>query len=266
MRLKLYPLFVFLLLPDFYCYSQQTIKAFSFRNDWRKNNLNYNYLTSSRSSLTDESGNTYVYGEFSDTTDIDPSPDSTLLNLPFYTNIPFTPPLSGPASYLVKYSPNFNIVWYIILNGTSGFGGGQISFDKKGNVIILDNFRLSIYLKHSNGMEREVFKENTGALLGFFLKISTSGEIIRKKRFYSDSSFIPIVYPKSICIDDQSNIYASGNFRGKLYFGDSLNSSNSAYSAYSFGSGFLLKLDSNVELKTPFLKGEERCVLGESVV
>jgi len=38
MRLKLYPLLVFLLLPDFYCYSQQTIKAFSFRNDCRKFN------------------------------------------------------------------------------------------------------------------------------------------------------------------------------------------------------------------------------------
>lgn len=108
--------------------------------------------------------------------------------------------------------------------------GRKIIHDNEGNLYVVGEFTDSIVID-------EIKLVSHGESRDFFVtKLNSKGKVLWLKNFGGAEADC---YKGSICIDANSNIYLTGNFKGKITIGDS---------DYSSSEIFLLKLNNDGQL------------------
>lgn len=169
----------------------------------------------------DADGNVYVFGEFSDTIDLDPSANVTEISTSGFSS----------ETYLAKYDQAGNYLWSKKLSWMES-AQDVLALDSQGNILIAVNFEDSLIDLNSN-----VHYSMGGSKDMGILKLDSDGnqlwiklaETNSHERFYS------------IRIDNHDNILLNGIFTGALDvdFGPS----TEIISPTGYMNEFLLKLD-----------------------
>lgn len=183
------------------------------------------------SMVLDSLGNSYLVGEFSDTTDFDPGPGNAI----FGTGV-------TPASFLLKYDTNGALIWSNFLGNassypsilTSGFfnneliiGGfftGTVDFDPGPSV-----YNLTAFNSSANP---------------FLAKYNINGDIVMAKNFDVTQGGL---YISSLNLDYQGNILITGQYSGTIDF----NVGSGVYNLSSNNGSadmFVAKYDNNINL------------------
>lgn len=130
-----------------------------------------------------------------------------------------------------------NVEWITRMGGShpnDGYDiGRKIIHDNEGNLYVVGEFTDSIVIDGikliSNGKERDIF----------LAKLNPKGKVLWLKNF---GGIEADCYSGGICIDANSNIYLTGNFKGEISIG------NSVYKNNEWWDIFLLKLSNDGQL------------------
>ncbi len=152
---------------------------------------------------TDPSGNIFVTGSFSGTTDFDPGPGTTNL----ISGVAF----SSEDIYILKLTPAGALDWVVQLGM---FGSGYerpatIDIDASGN--IYSTGKIDGLVDFDPGPGTYYISTATS----YIWKIDNSGNFIFAKGLNTNGGTI---YPGSLGVDGYSNIYFSGTFNGTTDF------------------------------------------------
>ncbi|HEY1039096.1 MAG TPA: T9SS type A sorting domain-containing protein [Bacteroidia bacterium] len=156
----------------------------------------------------DASGNVYITGYYSDTTDFDPSPLSA-------DTAYLIPSIGGYVDiFFAKYDNNGNYLWAKSIVGVGSDMGNAITLDGSGNVYITGYF--------GEGADFNPSPADTAYLNGlpggyhkmFFAKYDTNGNYVWAKS--SDGNYSSDISGNSIVVDAAENVYIAGSFWGYL--------------------------------------------------
>lgn len=172
---------------------------------------------------TDTSGNLYLTGEFLESVDFDPGPDSFILT----SNGSFD-------GFIQKLDPDGNLIWVKSIGGLDQDRAASISTDNDGNIYITGFYMglvdfdpgIGTYNLTSNGLTDI-----------FILKLDTNGNFIWAKSIGGSSSD----YGQTVITDNLGNIYLSGSFEDSLDF--DLGAGTEILSSNGLSDIFLQKLD-----------------------
>ncbi|PCJ65272.1 MAG: hypothetical protein COA58_10465 [Bacteroidetes bacterium] len=173
----------------------------------------------------DDSGNFYVAGHFTDTTDFDPSSATVQLIANGLSDM-----------FLAKYAVDGTFQWVRRIDGSQRNVINQLEVDQNGDVIICGEMRGSTnFYPTSSG-----YTLSTGSLANaFVVKFASNGTIKWAKQFTS-SSFVTAY---TVCIDHGNNVIVSGTFATTTDFdpgtGTSILTTTGGLDA------FIVKLNSN---------------------
>jgi PKD-like domain/Secretion system C-terminal sorting domain len=183
-----------------------------------------------RAIVSDNWGNIYVTGSFSDTVDFDPGPDE-------YTLI-----AEGSRDLFVsKMNPTGQLLWAQSIGGYGDFSLGRaISLDTAGNVYVTGEFQGTIDFDFGSGVH--YLSSATDELSDvFILKIDTDGNYIWAKGFGAGGDDVPY----GIAVDVMSNTYVTGVFLYQVDFNPEPGNANIYYlSSNGSRDAFVLKLNS----------------------
>ncbi len=166
-------------------------------------------------SATDNYGNTYITGLFTDTVSFGPD---TLSNNGY------------SAFFLAKYNSSGNLKWIKHANNIShsaGSGGSSVTIDNSGNIYATGSFVDTIAFG-SVTLPCQNYNDNV-----FIVKYDTGGNVIWAKQTSTPSSFSSGA-GGGICTDINGNIYISGRFWDTLYIGATtlINPNNEWYDVF----------------------------------
>lgn len=140
---------------------------------------------------TDNSGNVFVTGQFS---------DSITFDVVHYNN-------SNNAIFLIKYDENGNEDWFRKISGTQSIAYG-ITVDSLTNIFLTGDFQGNLIFWGTPN-----FTMTNGYTNGIFIaKYNSMADLIWATSAGSSSE----VSSRNIALDDSSNAYIVGNFRCKL--------------------------------------------------
>ncbi|MFT4661981.1 MAG: hypothetical protein ACI8XB_002265 [Patiriisocius sp.] len=170
---------------------------------------------------TDKDGNVYVTGDFRDTTDFDPGPDS-------FNLIPVSE-LNGSSStdiFVAKYGSDGQFLWAVSFGDDDSDRGFSIATDTIGNVYVTGTFQGTIDFDPGPGV---YFLSQS--ISGFILKLDTNGSFVWVGELdtFLNSEF---------AMDEASNLYLTGSYGGT----DDFDPGPEVYNVTGSGS-FVLKLD-----------------------
>lgn len=169
-----------------------------------------------RNIITDSNGNSYIIGEFRDKAT--------------FGNISLTAQGSDPDIFVARLDSNGQVVWAQDFGDTTNATniGRSITTDSNGNLYITGQFSDSI-----------TFGSNILTAQGnsdiFITKLDSSGNISWAKNLGVSNS----ATSNGIAIDNNGNIYTTGQFAGSVTFG------NNILTAQGNNDFFVAKLDSN---------------------
>ena len=178
-----------------------------------------------KSIVVDESGNTYVTGDFTDTVDFDPGPE--VYNLVAQGNFEI---------YILKLDVNGDFVWAKRIGGANEDKVWSIVFDDFGDIIITGNFTDTVDFDPGEN----VFNLTAiGMRDSFVTKLDIDGNLIWAKQMGGSRWAIG----NSIITDSEGNIYNTGRFWETVDF----NPGSEVYNLTSEGESdiYISKLDSN---------------------
>ena len=153
-----------------------------------------------KSMVVDESGNTYITGNFQGTADFDPG--NGIYNL-----------ISNGAIdiFLAKYAPDGSFIWAKNIGGINIDGANSIAIDGSGNLIVTGYFRSTVDFDPDN----ETYNlSSIGQDDVFFAKYAPDGSFIWAKSFGGTS----YDYGGSIVVDGIGNLYIIGYFEDTADF------------------------------------------------
>lgn len=177
-----------------------------------KAQINYSWVKTIKASAqcwatsikTTTTGNVYVLGQFTGTTDFDPGPSNTFL----------TPNGGGGAMYFCKFDVSGNFIWAKQISNTSVLDviGSEIEIDASENLYITGHFTgnpdfdpnagtftLSPCIPSSDGM--------------FIAKYDPNGNFVWVRNWCKNS------YGRNLAIDANQNLYVCGEYNsGTPYF------------------------------------------------
>lgn len=175
----------------------------------------------------DMSGNIYVFGDFADSVDFDPSPNHFFMS---------TPSANFPHSFFLKLNPNGNFIWAKQIGGLTG-NSSEI-FDVKiseSNIFLVGGLWGTIDIDPSPN--NIISLTSIGNNASFILKIDTAGNFNWAKQINAASTFY-------LALDSSSNIYTAGNFKNTVDFDPSNNVYNLTSSSVTGYAMFFEKFDS----------------------
>ncbi len=144
---------------------------------------------------TDASGNSYFTGYITGVVTID--------NVTFGSG-------TNPLCFVAKFDPNGNCIWGIIIPGTYGSEGNDITIDKNGDLLVTGDYNGTLYIYAT------AYPGNSPSYGDVFLvKMNTAGTFIWAKTAigaYQDQG-------NTIGTDINGNIYIGGTFANDLSFG-----------------------------------------------
>jgi hypothetical protein len=149
----------------------------------------------------DSQNNIYVTGSFTGIVDFDPSPIS--IN-----------PITGPGSFVVKLSPNGNLIWVSVFAGQNNFqlGSVDIELDSNGNLFILGGFSGQVDFDPDPVITNYVGYAPSTTTKTFVCKLNNSGQFLD---LYTYSPFIDNT-PHNLFINSNNEIVISGHCSGGI--------------------------------------------------
>ena len=184
-----------------------------------------------KSVALDEQGNVYLSGHFFDLV-------SFGLGLPNETSLENV----NVSAFIAKYTAEGAFVWAIIpyTSRAADYSGG-ISVDKQGNVALAATYNFEITL--GKGTAKETVLSGKGKEEILLAKFNAAGEFLWAKSPSSPGED----FAESVATDPLGNIYLSGYYSGRIYFGKGELNETPLY--HTGGKDiFLAKYDPNGEL------------------
>jgi hypothetical protein len=172
----------------------------------------------------DASGNIYVAGGFSGTTDFDPSANTF--------NLTST---GGSDVFIQKLDPNGNLIWVRVFGSTSSDQSSSIISDSLGHIYITGSVQGVVDFDPGPGT---FIPSALGQRDVFIQKLDTAGNFIWAKRF-GGSDF---EQSSAIITDGLGHLYTTGNFQGIADFDPGPGIFNMTASSTAFNI-FIQKLD-----------------------
>lgn len=214
--------YIYLLLIYFSCcFSYAQAPVFQWVNQIR----GYQSFSFAKSITTDASGNAYVIGSFTGTSDFNPNTDIYELN----TN-------GSRDMFIVKYDVNGNLIWPKNVGGDQYVSGRKIILDQTGNIYVIGYFNGYAYFNSYNNTS---LMSSLGEYDAFILKLSNNGNFLWAKSFGG----IDEDFANNIVIDPSQNVIISGIYKGQVDF----DPGPATYTLQSNGASdiFMLKLNSS---------------------
>ena len=146
----------------------------------------------------DTSGNVYTTGDFIGTIDFDPGP--SVFNL---TSV-------GVDVFILKLDAFGNFLWAKNIGGSSSEGGRSIAVDASGNIYTTGYFQGSVDFDPGPGLFNLT---PVGPSDVFISKLDSSGTFLWAKAMGGNA-----VFGSSIVVDNNGNIYTTGQFQGTVDF------------------------------------------------
>jgi len=175
---------------------------------------------------SDNQGNVYVIGHFSETIDFDPGPGTTNLTSANVLRDIFIQKLDSAG----------NLVWVKQLGGLNSDHGSSIEVDGSGNVYLTGYFGGTVDFDPGPGVTSLT---SMGSDDIFIEKLDPSGNLLWVKQIggtQDDGAF-------SLDIDGDNNVYVAGYFRNTVDFDP--NVGTAALTSAGEIDGFVVKLDNN---------------------
>ncbi|MBN2353423.1 MAG: SBBP repeat-containing protein [Spirochaetales bacterium] len=162
---------------------------------WSTHHSNGQYRVS-----IDTSGNVFLTGSFTTTTDFDPG-----------TGVDSYASLGNSDVFILKIDPNNNYAWAKTLGGTGTDVGWDVAVDAGGNIYISGHFMGTVDFDPGSGTDIK-----TGSPVGdvFLTKFNADGTYGWTRAFGGDS----IIYNYLVKADGLGNVYAAGNFQNTVDF------------------------------------------------
>lgn len=208
----------------FFCLSAQEVDL-----EWAKQIGNQLSQTHARGTVTDDFGNVYMLGEFTNTLDFDP--DSGTVNM--------TAP-HGFSVFLSKFGPDGSFQWVRQSSSTVSMLPGRIHIDKQGSLYHCGAFLGTMDL--DPGPDSMWVTSSGTNLSGYVQKFDPAGNLL--KAFTLEGNFR--IVPSLIQTDDNGNVYITGTFRDTIDFDPSPTASHILVSGRNMFDSFVLKLDSDM--------------------
>ncbi len=154
-----------------------------------------------QSIAVDDSGNTYLTGNFSATVDFDPGPGINELISEGDTDV-----------FVMKMDDQGNLLWAKSFGATgSADQGTSLDIDASGNVYVTGAFRFTVDFNPGQGIYALT---SNGYRDVFILKLNDSGQFIWAKSFGGNNGD----WGNSIIVDSSDNIYTTGYFENTVDF------------------------------------------------
>ena len=153
----------------------------------------------------DRSGNAYGFGYTNGAMNIDPGGTNQMVNSTGFVST------GNHDAVVVKYSSDGNFQWGKGIGGSSGDDGYGVATDSSNNVYLSGLFAGSVNFNAPTGNDIQI---GTGSYSGFLSKYSTHGIYYWTRIIAGNSTVIN----ESVDIDNQDNIYVSGQFSGTADF------------------------------------------------
>lgn len=182
---------------------------------------------------SDSAGNIYVLGFFSNTVDMNPNAGVYNLTSAGSTDI-----------FLQKLTPDGHFVWAKQLGGVGMEVGRDIVFDINGNIYLLGTFSDAVDFDWGPGVNVHQCASTQDM---FILKLDMNGDFVQVTQIEGEDSFAN-TSPMAMVIDDDENMYITGQFIGSVDFNPGIDTTLLIASP-GFSDLFLLKLDKNGNFK-----------------
>ncbi len=174
---------------------------------------------------TDDDGNIYSAGRFTNTVDFDPGIDTVWRSAP-----------NNYDAYVMKMDSIGKLLWVRTFGSTSDESVTSIVVDHHNNVIISGDFNGTVDFDPGPGFAYRT----AGSTKNIFQwKADANGNFLRVFHYYSPSQ---VSTGLSLTIDDDKNLIMSGTFTGTIDFDPGPGTSNLTS---SYRDAFIQKLDSN---------------------
>lgn len=203
-----------------------------------------NDFDNSLSISVDANGNVYTVGQFLDTADFDPGPDT------------FNLVANGADAFIQKLDSNGNFAWaYSFGVYPTATASSSVSVDTFGNVYMCGVFAGNVDFDPGSG----VYNLSATGVDGFILKLSSDGDFEWAKSIEGAGS--DNVW--KLANDKQGNVYVTGWFEGSCDF----DPGSSVYTLISDGNAdaFTLKLDALGQFVWAVKMGGANVVQGRAI-
>jgi hypothetical protein len=200
------------------------LKASAQNLEWASN-IDAASTNSGYDLVTDAAGNVYLSGQFSGTTDFDPS--AAVYNL---TSVGIF------DAFVAKYDANGSFIWAKQMGGAEDEGAISrgVDVDEAGNVYIFGDFKGTADFDPNAGVANLTALNNNL----FICKLSTDGDYVWAKVFEGVNASFGL----DIKVDGAGNVYTTGQFQGITDFDPGV----AVYDLAAInGDVFLSKLDNN---------------------
>jgi hypothetical protein len=166
----------------------------------------------------DRSGDIYLTGQFGETVDFDPGPDTD-----YHT-------AAGPDNpYLTRFNSDGTYVWTKVIQATDGSVGNGVAVDASGNIYLTGDFTGTADFDPGPGVDSRIASGGNENMPDIFLtKINADGSYAWTKTIGGPDDDEAL----SVALDSSGNIYIAGFFSGTVDFdpdgsGDSHSSAGS---------------------------------------
>ncbi len=156
---------------------------------------------------SDTNNNLYITGDYAKTVDFDPGENVHNMTSSDVTSF------GGqyPDPYLLKLDSDGNYVWSKSFGGTDYDRSMALAIDAAGEITVMGEMSGTVnFNPDGNAFELT----STGGRDSYICKFDNSGDFIWARQFGSEAE----VYPKSIAVDAQGDLYATGHFNGTVNF------------------------------------------------
>jgi len=172
--------------------------------------------------VTDNNGNIYTLGTFSNAVDFDPGPATFILNADDNEDI-----------FVHKFDDEGNFIWARHFKGTNDDYARDIAVDDSGNVYITGMFQDTVDFDPGPG----VLLLSSGYYFDMFLcKLNGLGQLLWVNQFESTNAS----YSNSVALDNNGGVYMAGGYGGTIDFDPGPDSAN----YFTLGTKyFLCKMD-----------------------
>lgn len=189
----------------------------------------------SKSITVDPSGNVITVGYFVDSSDLDPT-TGILYVTP-------SPSKSAEDIFINKLDASGNLLWTKSLTGGKYKRANKVVADASGNIYLTGSFTGTTDFDPGSSVFN-LSAESTLVPDIFVLKLSSDGTFVWAVMLKNGPVSTGIDDAKSIAIDAASNVYITGEFRGKIDFDPSTSGTN-IIDATPGANAFILKLDNS---------------------
>lgn len=181
-----------------------------------------------RDLVVDSNNDIYITGDFGATVDFDPGPGT------------YNIPCAGIRDiFLLKLSPNGNLVWVKTWGGTGNDKGLALGIDPDGFALVVGNFYNTVDFDPGAGVSS---LSAVGATMDAFIsKLDTSGNFVWAKRVGANSN--ESIY--TIQVGPGGNIFSGGNMRDSIDIDPGTNESMVYATTYGY---YFVKLDPSGDL------------------